>query len=161
MQRELKTFDFRPDLTRRSEKCRWYEVEGEQHLTQYTRIESIANDVAVNYKTLTRLPRLAQTAIESLCFMQFANQNSEFSEYLLAAAACGASVSISRKLIQSAARWYHRSLNNSWDRRSDNERMVIMVSFHFFCIHFHWSFSNIVPLPLHSFSDHACPSCNS
>jgi len=153
VQRELKTFDFRPDLTRRSEKCRWYEVEGEQHLTQYTRIESIANDVAVNYKTLTRLPRLAQTAIESLCFMQFANQYSEFSEYLLAAAACGASVSISKKLIQSAARWYHRSLNNSWDRRSDNERMVLMVSFNFIVYIFTFTglISNIVPLTLHSF----------
>lgn len=136
MQRELKSFHFRPDLTRRSERCRWYEVEGEQYLSQYTHTESIANDVAANYKTLSRIPRLAQTAIESLAFMQFAHQNSEFSEYLLAAAACGGSVSISKKLIQSATRWYHRNLNNSWDRRSDNERMVIMVSFQFYCIRF-------------------------
>lgn len=163
MQRELKSFNFRPDLTRRSERCRWYEVEGEQYLSQYTHTESIANDVAYNYKTLSRIPRLAQTAIESLAFMQFAHQNSEFSEYLLAAAACGASVSISKKLIQSAARWYHRNLNNSWDRRSDNERMVIMVSFQFYCIHFHlyWSFLKYCSFNSSFLLDHACLSCNS
>ena len=157
----MKSFDFRPDLTRRSERCRWYEIEGEQHLSQYTHTESIANDVAEHYQSLSTLPKLAQTAIESLSFMHFAFQNCDFSEYLLAAAACGASVSIAKKLIQSTTRWYHRSLNQSWDRRSDNDRMVLMVSFQFYCIRLSLEglISNIVSFNS-LFLDNAYPSCN-
>ena len=83
-------FGFRPDLTRRSDDCRWYVDESGQKRPCSAR-ESIANEIVMNRTSLSRFPALTEIGLHTLHFMNYAcgcGINGAV-EYLLAAAACG------------------------------------------------------------------------
>lgn len=130
VQRELFRFGFRPDLTRRDLKSRWFDVEntnGQEQLP-YTLRESIANDVVSTYSSMPKISSMTQHALQQIQFLIFSIQNSccSITEYLLARSACGRDT---RSLMLEALSIHHKNISR-WSGRpeSDGNALVNLVS---------------------------------
>ena len=127
VQRELFRFGFRPDLTRRDLKSRWFHVENGQEQHPYTLRESIAYDVASNYPSMPNISSMTQHALQQVQFLLFSIQNSySVTEYLLAGSAC---CKDTRSLMLEALSIHHKNISR-WSGRpeSDGNAFVNLVS---------------------------------
>jgi ubiquitin carboxyl-terminal hydrolase 9/24 len=125
VQKELHAFGFRPDLTRRSDDCRWYVDESGQKRPCSAR-ESIANEIVMNRTSLSRFPALTEIGLHTLHFMNYAcgcGINGAV-EYLLAAAACGRK---SQAMIYECLDYLHRHIGN-WGGGNNSDAYSLIIT---------------------------------
>lgn len=118
-------FGFRPDLTRRSDDCRWYVDESGQKRPCSAR-ESIANEIVMNRTSLSRFPALTEIGLHTLHFMNYAcgcGINGAV-EYLLAAAACGRK---SQAIIHESLEYLHRHIGN-WGGGNNSDAYSLIIT---------------------------------
>ena len=116
-------FGFRPDLTRRSEDCRWYLDESSGHQRPCSARESIAIEIVMNRTCLSRFTILTEMGLHSLTFLSYANGINGAVEYLLAAASCGRKA---QTLIFESLEYLHGHIAN-WGNNSDGLPLILMV----------------------------------
>ncbi len=124
MQKELHALGFRPDLTRRSDDCRWYRDERSGRDRPCSTRESIANEIVMSRTSLSQFSILTEIGLQSLHFLNYANGINGAVEYLLSAASCGRK---SQTLIFDSLEYLHRHIGN-WGGANNSDVLALIVT---------------------------------